>query len=162
MCCELVVLNSLWSLCLSLWYLAPDVDVSCYVRQVEDVKFINELCDVNDQILICGDYNLSEVNWMYDEEDGCMISLDLRREKSVVLLEDLAFCDLNQMNGISNQPERFLDLIFSNVSSSDLSVRSCECPMVRLDRHHRPYEISYSVESYEFLAVPQQERVFDF
>jgi hypothetical protein len=34
--------------------------------------------------------------------------------------------------------------------------------VVRLDRHHRAYEISYSVESYEFLTVPQQERVFDF
>jgi hypothetical protein len=70
-------------------------------------------------------HNLSEVNWMYDEEDRCMIPLALRREKSVVLLEGVAFCDLNQMNGISNQRERFLDLIFSNISSSDLSLRSC-------------------------------------
>jgi hypothetical protein len=51
-------------------------------------------------------HNLSEVNWMYDEEDRCMIPLDLRRAKSVVLLEGMAFCDLNQMNGIFNQRER--------------------------------------------------------
>jgi hypothetical protein len=62
---------------------------------------------VNDQILIYGDYNLSDVDWIYDEEDEFMIPLDLRREKSVVLLEQMAFSDLNQMNGISNQRERF-------------------------------------------------------
>jgi hypothetical protein len=34
--------------------------------------------------------------------------------------------------------------------------------MVRLDRHHRAYEISYSEESYEFSTVHRKEKVFDF
>jgi hypothetical protein len=41
-----------------------------------------------------------------------MIPLDLRREKSVVLLEGMAFCDLKKMNGSSNQHERFFGPYF--------------------------------------------------
>jgi hypothetical protein len=74
-------------LCLSLESL---IDVSKYEKHIEDIKFVNEMCGLNDEILVCGDFNLWEVSWVYDEEEICMLPFDVTKEKFITLLDGMA------------------------------------------------------------------------
>jgi hypothetical protein len=56
------------------------------------------------------------------------------------LIEGMLCCDLGRINSIRNRRGTFLDLIFSN-ASTDITVEICESPFLRLDCHHRAYEL---------------------
>jgi hypothetical protein len=103
---------------------------------VEDVKFVSDMIDINDDLIVCGDYNLSEVQWNRDSETDAMIPTNIAKDKSVILLENLSFCNLDQINSISNERGKFLDLVFINITDNKINVKICEDLLVKLDRHH--------------------------
>jgi Reverse transcriptase (RNA-dependent DNA polymerase) len=143
-------------------YLAPDVDIACYKMHVEDVKFVSDLIDINDDLIVCGDYNLSEVQWNLDSETDAMIPTNIAKDKSVILLENLSFCNLDQINSISNERGKFLDLVFSNITDNKINVKICEDPLVKLDRHHLAYEFIYDAMDYDFSPIECSKKIFDF
>jgi len=143
-------------------YLAPDVDLACYSMHVEDVKYIFDSLEINDDMIVCGDYNLSEVQWTRDTESNLLLPLNILKEKSQVLLENVAFCDLDQINDVPNERGKYLDLVFSNVIDSKIRINQCEQPLVKLDRHHLAYEFNYNSMDYEFVSMESDKKVFNF
>jgi hypothetical protein len=71
------------------------------------VKFVNEMCGLNDEIIVCGDFNLQKVSWVYDEEEKCMLPINVTKEKSITVLDGMAINDLCQINTIPNKRNRF-------------------------------------------------------
>jgi hypothetical protein len=134
-------------------YLAPDVDINCYKMHVEDVKSVSDSIDISDDLIVCGDYNLSEVQWHRDCETDVLLPTNIARDKSVILLENLSFCNLDQVNSFSNERGKFLDLVFSNITDNKIKVNISENPIVKLDRHHLAYEFVYDAMEYEFSPI---------
>jgi hypothetical protein len=55
------------------------------------------------------------------------------------LIGSLFGCDLDQVNVVPNDNRTFLDLVFTN--APDVFVACADSPLLKLDRHHRAYEI---------------------
>jgi hypothetical protein len=61
-------------------------------------------------------------------------------------------CDLDQVNVVPNDNGTFLDLVFTN-APVDVSVAFADSPLLKLDRHHRAYEIEMRVYCCKFEAM---------
>jgi hypothetical protein len=59
---------------------------------------------------------------------------------------------LGQIIEIPNQYGRFLDLVSSNVSA-DVAMWTCESLLLKLDTHHRAYELSVNLRFCKYKAI---------
>jgi hypothetical protein len=60
------------------------------------------------------------------------------------LIGGLFGCDLDQMHKKPNNFGTFLDRVFTNVPV-DMAVEGAEAPLLKLDRHHKAYEIKMQI-----------------
>jgi hypothetical protein len=60
--------------------------------------------------------------------------------------------DLDQVNVVPNDNGTFLNLVFTN-GPVDVTVVCADFPLLKLDRHHKTYEIKIRVCCYEFEAM---------
>jgi hypothetical protein len=61
-------------------------------------------------------------------------------------------CDLDQIIAKSNENGSFSDLVFTNVLV-DMAVGVAETPLLKLDRHHKAYEIRMQICCYKLEAM---------
>jgi hypothetical protein len=60
--------------------------------------------------------------------------------------------DLDQINERPNENGTFLDLVFTNVPA-DMAVEGAKTPLLRLDSHHKAYEIEMQICSCNVDAI---------
>jgi hypothetical protein len=65
-------------------------------------------------------------------------------------------CDLDQVNVVPNDKGTFLNLLFTN-AHVDVSVACTDSPLLKLDHHHRAYEIEMRVYRCKFEAIRKVE-----
>jgi hypothetical protein len=56
------------------------------------MSFVESLfanCDVNDNFLICGDYNLPDINWDMDLSDGTLIPSCVTSIKETLVIDSM-------------------------------------------------------------------------
>ncbi len=70
-------------------------------RHINSVEKISDVADVNDLILICGDFNLSNITWTNRDDELCPNNVNTEREFCII--DGMAECDLAQVNTIPNQ-----------------------------------------------------------
>jgi hypothetical protein len=99
---------------------------------------------VTDRILVLGDLNLAKVEWGVQEDGSTLLPMGITTDLESDLIEGMLCCDLGPINSILNQNSTFLDLIFSN-ASTDITVETCESPLLGHDRHNRAYELLVDV-----------------
>jgi hypothetical protein len=56
---------------------------------------------------------------------------------------------VHQINNIPNVREVFLDLFFCNFCD-DVSIKNFDFPLLKLDRHHRAYELVLDIDNINF------------
>jgi hypothetical protein len=61
-------------------------------------------------------------------------------------------CDLDHLNERPNENGTFLDLVFTNVPVY-MAVEGAETPLLKLDRHHKAYEIEVQISCCKFEAT---------
>jgi hypothetical protein len=69
-----------------------------------------------------------------------VLPLNVTTDLESDLIGGLFGCDLDQVDVVSNDNGTFLDLVFTN-TPVDVSFACADSPLLKLDRHHRAYEI---------------------
>lgn len=91
----------------------------------------------NSKFILVGDFNFPAVRWTCEE--NCLIPENLPNESSEILLENVTYLGLLQVNCHPNALNRYLDLIF--VDQLDFVVRKSDFALGKVDPHHPPLEI---------------------
>jgi hypothetical protein len=142
-------------------YLPPNCDTVLYEMHMSSVESLFENCDVNDNFLICGDYNLPDINWDMDLSDGTLIPSCVTSIKETLVIDSMSVLDLTQVNSIPNSRNVYLDLFFCNFTD-DISILNCECPLLKLDVHHAAYEINISFDDVIFDSTQEFAKRYNF
>jgi hypothetical protein len=83
---------------------------------------------------------------------GLMPTVNVTTDLESDLIEGLLSCDLGQIIAISNRYGMFLDSAFSN-AGVDVAMWTCESRLLKLDRHHRAYELSVDLQFCDCEAI---------
>jgi hypothetical protein len=120
------------SLNICLCYLPPNIDTELLTSFYNScIKIILDAVPT-DEFIIIGDFNTPNVTWQLSDKFLVPTLSGLPDFKSNSLLEFMTLCNLKQYNPISNQNNRYLDLVFSTF---DCTV-SFEDPVSKVDIHH--------------------------
>jgi hypothetical protein len=111
--------------------------------------------------LVLGDFNLPKIRWKVDEGSGFVLPLNVTTDLESDLIGGLFGCDLHLVNVVPNDNGNFLDLVFTN-ALADISVGCADSPLLKLDRHHRAYEIEMRVCSCKFEAMESRTQRYMF
>jgi hypothetical protein len=77
------------------FFLPPDCDSSLYNLHVSSINNLINICDINDEFVICGDYNLPEIRWKADPEDGSLIPSNVHSEKAASIADGMVALSLS-------------------------------------------------------------------
>jgi len=97
---------------------------------------------VNCIVLVIGDFNQPSVQWQISSH-GYFVPTNYNRD-AVNLINTLFYCNLQQYNMIKNENDRILDLVLCNECLVEC-VHQCTSPLVRVDKHHPPLELTLNV-----------------
>jgi hypothetical protein len=142
-------------------YLPPDCSCDSYHTHLKSVEACFNSCNVNDNILICGDFNLPNVSWAQIGSCTDLLPNNVTSDKESVTVDGMASCNLVQINKIPNVREVFLDLFFCNFND-EATVHICETPLLNLDIHHRAYDIAIDVGEIVFEEPRDSKKHFNF
>lgn len=117
-------------------YIPPSANVEVYENHVNEFDIIYQSC-VYDIVIVCGDFNLPDVNW-YNNGDSLVFSGTIS-DKVRVIGHQYALLNFTQNNEIRNQNGALLDLVFS---SSPLNIEPVVDTIVPCDAHHPALSIS--------------------
>lgn len=122
----------------------PDYTDFCRLKVFTDnvTKIINN--NLQDSVIIVGDFNLASVVWSRDVNSNHVAPSLPNDIKSSLFLDSFLLNNLKQYNHIKNINNRILDLILCNVDR--IVVNTCELPLLKEDSHHKAIEFSYSLE----------------
>jgi Endonuclease-reverse transcriptase len=145
-------------------YLAPNIGKSYYELYIEDIEEISSRSEICDSILVLGDFNLPKLRWRYDDDDsgsGGLLPLNVTTDLENDFINGLFACDLSQINFIPNDNGTYLDLIFSN-SPNNITVENCENSLLKMERHHKAYEVILRTDICVCDAAPQDSKQYKF
>lgn len=103
---------------------------------------------VNGVLLVCGDFNCSEVRWVGDANGAPMVPIS-SGGKHASVVDAFSFVGLEQFNFIRNCYGKLLDLILCN-RNGIVNLMHCEEPFVPEDAHHPCVEflVDFGRENY--------------
>lgn len=107
--------------------------------------------------LIIGDFNKSCIKWSSANFQNFFTPSNFRGEIPDCLIQNMAFSNLEQFNGIANHQKKLLDLVLSNVNQDDITVVLETDPISVVDAYHPPLDISINIDKISFL----NERTID-
>jgi hypothetical protein len=160
-------------------YLPPDCDVISYERHIRSVDSMYNESDINDKILICGDFNLPGISWNRNLSDftdfsdlpnfsdlpdlgiSSLTPTQLTTQKEILTIDGMSTANLTQVNSLPNDRNVFLDLFFCNFES-EIDVNTCDGPLLPLDRHHNAYKAFITTDEVVFDNSQKVEKRFDF
>lgn len=87
--------------------------------------------DPLDKYMIVGDFNMSNISWMLD--DNFLSPTNIYSNYEILLIDDLHTHDLKQYNGVVNSHGRILDLVLCN---EPVYVSECHEPLLPIDSYH--------------------------
>lgn len=136
-------------------YIPPPVSLSNMERFLSNTtQIIQHKTTKKSIFLVAGDFNLSNLEWEYDE-DKCILSPPCTKSQIDSLLVDtIAFNNLFQLNNITNIKKRTLDLVLTN-SGHLFTVSENFDPLVTLDEYHPALNISFSCNSLKTPKINQ-------
>lgn len=137
-------------------YLPNRSSAGAYLNFIKSLQDNIAAIEENDfRILICGDFNLSTINWLL-KADGSLepfdyLANDLHGTNSE-LIHGMNCFNLQQFNRLTNSNNRILDLALSDI---DPAMIKCSTPVLPLcsivDTHHPPYQLDIDIAKPRFL-----------
>lgn len=106
-------------------YIPPNSDQEIYLEHSKAIKSICQLLNPDDLIFVFGDFNLPFVTWNFLSDSHCYFPINTNNFIDE-FLNNLSDACLFQVNGIKNDYNRLLDLVFVN--------EPADCTITR----HRP------------------------
>ncbi|XP_063907420.1 uncharacterized protein LOC135125696 [Zophobas morio] len=136
-------------------YIPPASPLNVFEDYCCDLESIFEKFTESSYIIV-GDFNLPQLRWDLGNIQNNALSGS--RDYYNVISYTTAFMNLEQLNKIPNSRNVFLDLVFSNIVSLDISIAID--PIFPASVHHFPYE--WCVPSTSLFPVYSETRRFDF
>jgi hypothetical protein len=128
-------------------------------HHIESVEKVCGSLNPNDLVLVCGDFNLTNVNWAM--RDGNFLPSNVTTRRESIIIDGMAACDMGQVNPHANQYGVFLDLVFFN-NPDMLQVSVSDCPLLSLDRHHPAFVLTCDVQYLKYSSMSKRISRFDF
>lgn len=125
-------------------YIPPDKSndihtINDHLASIEEMKSKSSL-EVT--LLVCGDYNQPHMQWIRGADGICCCTTGNQLPpSSCTLLDGMDFLNLAQTNLVRNRLNRTLDLVYCTFEQ-ELIVSECPVPLLPIDNHHPPLEIS--------------------
>ena len=120
-------------------YIPPRSDKSLYTEHLAVIEKVIVLMKPTDNMFLFGDFNLPNVQWLLDADNyPCYTHMNASELESFVI-DSLLVNGLNQVSGISNDNDRFLDLLFTD-AIVDFELSSATVPVCNKFRnsvHHK-------------------------
>ncbi|KAG7309384.1 hypothetical protein JYU34_005343 [Plutella xylostella] len=114
-------------------YLRPDMpthDMSSFYAHYQSIVL---KAKETDEFLLVGDFNTPNITWSHSLNSSELSPNNPSDIKATLLIDNAKICNLSQFNNISNENNRYLDLVFSTVNM--IKVYGAD-PMSRMDKHH--------------------------
>lgn len=120
-------------------YIPPSSPADLYKKHLDAIKSIH--LDKSDSIFILGDFNISNADWLFPEDDSdepsmFMLPINVSPLFAAEFLHGLLGYGYNQVNTIANNLNRFLKLIFCS-DIDNVEVQSPR-PLTKIDPYHPP------------------------
>lgn len=128
-------------------YIPPKSSFELYKTHIDNCSFIINNLKENQHIIILGDFNLPNINWLLDSDENCLIPFNVTSECESVVVDTLAELGLKQINNFRNKLNRFLDLVFIDNEFS-VSIDSPMPPPVPNSEHHLALCMSFTFYKY--------------
>lgn len=117
-------------------------------------NFSNNLTDIvlkhpSDKFLVLGDFNLPNIKWEPADDGQSFTPSNIQGHVQTSLFDNFTVCNLSQFNSHLNVNKKILDLVLSN---DEVSVASCDDPLVPEDPHHKA--ICVSADFVEYHTLP--------
>lgn len=123
-------------------YIPPNSSFEIYSNCVATLEEIYNISRPEDSVVVLGDFNLTDVNWSYDEDLQCMLPSSTLSDIECCFIDPSLQMNLRQLNHIPNMNGRFLDLVFSN--DTIFKVSESLTPFTLNDTNHKPLEICFN------------------
>lgn len=107
-----------------------------YAKVMENIMKI----DVDDIVLIIGDFNTREIEWLRSA-DGSIVPRNILSEKAIALDSVLNCGSLTQHNLIKNKDDKILDLVLASKNIGNINVAKSSQYLVSIDGYHPPLQI---------------------
>lgn len=122
-------------------------------------KFKDNLLVMNtsDRILLVGDFNVSEMDWILDSA-GYQKAHNTSTLQSKTIMNIINLGNLNQFNSILNESNKILDLVLSNDPINSIDVNLSSMSLVTPDLYHPPLAINIS-ESLQYLKTRDHKKL---
>ncbi|XP_055584999.1 uncharacterized protein LOC129761015 [Uranotaenia lowii] len=130
-------------------YLPPDRtrDVALAESLSRCISKVSSLCAPEDDILVIGDFNMPGLKWCSNH--GSFLYPDPVRSTfsapSNIILDSLSTATLRQINRVTNENGRMLDLCFASDGSRVPTIESAPAPFVKAVQHHPALMVSLEV-----------------
>ena len=131
-------------------YIPPLSSTDIYAAHCKSLESIYEQYS-NSKFLICGDFNLPNLNWSSSLKNVFPHSLSLSES---TVLNCYNFLNLEQIINIPNSRNVFLDLAFTNIASPILDL--CSDPLLTTSSHHSAFNIT--LKQYRYI-VPSNSKI---
>ncbi|XP_055590986.1 uncharacterized protein LOC129743069 [Uranotaenia lowii] len=99
-----------------------------------------------DSVIVVGDYNLPQLQWIFDHDLNSYLPTNASTEAEISLTEMLFSAGLHQICSIPNNNMRLLDLAFCNDPGNVIMFES-PVSIIPTDRHHKLYVLCVEVHS---------------
>lgn len=132
--------------CVGCVYVPPLMDTSCYELHL---KSVSSACDRFENVLLVGDYNLSQITWSPGEDYLGLLPGNVRSAKEILLCDTFAFLGLSQFNYILNENNSILDLCFANF---DVKIKK-SVGLVNCDLYHPALLLSIKCKKTNYLKA---------
>lgn len=122
-------------------YIPPNSSLQCYESFCETCESMRNKYD-DHRFILYGDFNLPNVQWTF--EDDILAPVALRSPTAEVLLDTMAFLELQQINPHHNNIGRVLDLVFAD-EFQETSVLFCSDSLIDIDAYHPAIECYFNI-----------------
>jgi len=123
-------------------YIPPSSNLKFYQNLVNAVDFISMKLRDEDEMIVCGDFNLTNLKWSSDEEESFFTPSSMHSQSEFTVVDGFKSNGLRQLSEIKNFQNKQLDLIFCS-DWCNIQFNSIPSPLVNEDRFHPMISFSY-------------------
>lgn len=134
------------NLFISCIYIPPNSSFQIYLDFLNVLEFISSISSPRDELLICGDFNLPNIDWISHDEECFFIPNGSFNDNTHTFIDGLNLYNLQQISGIKNHQCKQLDLVFTTDWVNTTTIDS-NLVLSKIDLFHPPILLKYSYNS---------------
>lgn len=125
-------------------YIPPYSDNAIYLAHISNIRnIVNRLPD-RSYTIVLGDFNLSNMKWIFSKEDKCMFAFNVNKNFEFDVIDNMYAMNFRQANVIYNSIGRILDLVFVD-EELEAVVTEVDLPLLNNSIHHKALLVTFNM-----------------